>query len=228
MKLLKNRLPLREKTHPRGSAGYSLIEIIVALGMSATLGIAATAVVAWTVNVSARTQANTILSAQSEKVLNKFESSLRDSDQIISVSSTQIVYTFQRLSNCELHTYVFSTVGGVTTLTHITRIAILPAGNYCSNIATALLAGSVGAQTTIVEGTNLDPSSGFNYFSADAQRTYVSGEVGYDPTTVLPLCMIGSVTMNIVTNTQTLNNGTALKTETVTAGIRANQFGLTC
>jgi prepilin-type N-terminal cleavage/methylation domain-containing protein len=208
--------------------GFSLIEMVVALSLSTILGISVTSIVVWTVNLTARSQANAIISGQSEKVLTGFETTVRDSDQIISATRTQLVYIFQRLNFCEEHTYTFVTVSGVTSLTHIVRSAALTAGNYCSDITPTLLAGTVGTQTTKLEATNLDATSGFTYYSAEGQRTFVSGETDYSLSTVVPPCLLGSVTMTLITATQNNDRSSAAKTETVTAGIRTNTFGLTC
>ena len=228
MLLSKVKSSLAKKKFTRGDSGYSMVEIIVAVSMSATLGIAASAVVMWGLNVSARTQANISLSAQTERILGKFEASLRDSDVIVSATATQIVYTFQRNNNCELHTYAFSTTNGITSLTHTVRAGTLSTGNYCSNIQASLVAGTTGNLSSVVEATNLGSTSGFNYWSSDGQRSLMSGEAGYDPTTALAVCRIGAVTINIVTANQKFDRTTTAKTETLTTGIRANNYGLTC
>jgi len=212
----------------KGNSGYSLVEIIVAMSMSATLGIAASAVVIWGINISARTQANISLSAQTEIILNNFESTLRDSDTITSAMGTQMSYTFQRNNNCELHTYAFSTTNGVTSLIHTVRAGTLPNGNYCSDIQASLVAGTTGNQTSQTEANNLGATSGFNYWSSDGQRSLLSGETGYDVTKAIALCRIGAVTINLITSPQKLDKSSTSKTETITTDVRANNYGLTC
>ena len=202
--------------------------MVVAVGMSSVLGLAASGVVMWTINIGARAQVNMIQSAQSQQILNNFENTVRDSDSITNATATSLSYIFQRFGNCEYHTYTFSTTSGVTSLVHTVRAATLTAGQYCLNVRTALVAGTIGSLTTTTEATNLDVSSGFNYFSADGKRSLRSGETGYDATAVLPLCQMGSVAINLVTATQNNARATVLKTETTTAGIRQNSFALTC
>ena len=223
---------VRTKAHQlrksRKNSGFSLIELVVALMMSSVLGLAATGVVIWTINIAARTQANQVQSAQSAQILSNFENTVRDSDSIVSATATTFSYIFQRFGSCEYHTYTFVTSGSTFNLSHTVQAVTLSAGQLCLNATSGLIAGTIGSSTTSTDAVSLDPTSGFQYFSLDGQRSYRSGEIGYVASSALAVCQIGSATINLVTSQQNIARASVAKTETVTAGIRANSFGLTC
>lgn len=217
------------QTSKRGRcSGFSMIELVVALMMSSVLGLAAVGIVIWTINIAARTQANQVQSAQSAQILSNFENTVRDSDSIVNATATSFSYIFQRFSNCEYHTYTFVTAGSTVNLSHTVDAVALSPGQYCLNVSAGLIAGTIGSVTSSTDATGLDPASAFQYFSLDGQRSYRSGEAGYNASAVISLCQIGSVTMNLVTSQQNIARASIAKTETVTAGVRSNSFGLTC
>lgn len=230
MLLKKNKFSLARRWASQRESGYSIVEVVVAISMSATLGLAASATIMWGLNVGAKTQANISLSSKTARILDKFEASVKDSDAIISATGTQVKYTFQRGVNCELHTYNFDTSNGRTSLIHTVRSAALRGGNYCSNVQAALVAGTIGNQTSLTEVDNLGSASGFNYFSADGKRSLMPGEPGYDASTALALCRIGSITIVIYNKEQLLSQASSArnKAESLTTGLRSNNYGLTC
>lgn len=223
---------VRTKVHQlrksRGNSGFSMVELVFALAMSAVLGLVAAGIVIWTINIAARTQANQVQSAQSAQILSNFENTVRDSDSIVSATANTFSYIFQRFGNCEYHTYTFVTSGSTLNLSHTVQAVTLSAGQLCLNVTSGLIAGTIGSSTNSTDATNLDPTSGFQYFSLDGQRSYRSGETLYVASSALAVCQIGSATMNLVTSQQNIARASVAKTETVTAGIRANSFGLTC
>lgn len=229
----KTFVPIALPHHRRrtaSDAGFTLIEVLVAMSMSLIIGMSVVTIVIASMNILGVSQAVSVADAKTQAVLNSFGTTVREADSIKSVSKDSLVVNYRTENRCERHTWTFTgdpEHAGRMQLSHTILALTLPGTLVCAAVDPSLSSGTIAPQTSRVEITNLGAGSRFTYFDSASKKTSVLGDEGFNATQALPLCQIASV--SILLQTPNIRAGGSYTNDQITqVAVRNNARGLSC
>jgi prepilin-type N-terminal cleavage/methylation domain-containing protein len=215
----------------RSDAGFTLIEVLMVVAMSALLGIAITASIMGSMTFFSQVQVNAVQSAKNAKVFTELEQKIRGMDTLQSATSSSLGFIYRDTSTCQYHVYTLETDtnhNGRLRLRHTITSESVSGLLTCDSVSAALTGGTITPQVDRVEASDLGSTSAFKYNDGGGQTTFRLGDLGYNAATVLPLCQIAGVNLTLYTRFTTRNSTEPDLVENVTVSILNNVRGLNC
>jgi prepilin-type N-terminal cleavage/methylation domain-containing protein len=204
--------------------GFTMIEVIAAAAITATLAAAVMLVVTGSLRFLASSELVTGSQTKAQYVLSQFAGDAREG-LLETATTTTMTFTTRGKGQCDRHTYTLEADASDATrrqLTHTVSSASVPYGASCAVLTTFPI--NVSNTATTVRVADLDSTSTFRYFDlagnelSDATMTSLGADL---------ICAIGgaelALDLRVVTQDKTITS-----TETGFAAMRNTARGLTC
>lgn len=207
-------------------SGFSLAEVMVALGVSVVLGGIVFAIVATTVTISASTETRAATQTALTSKLTDITAVIDTSETVDTATRNVLIVESRTLNRCYRHEYRFApdiANQGKLELSYLRSGVGIDPTSDCSLVKDQLDAGT-GTYEFVGVVNNLHPESRFTYFDLTGQRSHRPGEDMYAPSAAVHACFLGRVEISLVKSMET-SRGSQNLTNTGTALFAGNAKG---
>jgi type II secretory pathway pseudopilin PulG len=221
-----------QNTHRRFSQqqGFTIIELVAALAITALLGIAIVSVIIGVLESNGKTQINAATTVRAQHVLTAFETDIKQAEEIVAADKHSVMFFYRADNRCELHLYKFipdDQTENKLALFHTIRSGFVPGTVDCSTLKTNILTSDTPALTEQVELRNIGLNSRFYYFAENGDFAPRPGDPEFRLVDQISPCRISAVQM-VLQTTAIAGDSTVLNENTIKTSVQSGAKGVAC
>lgn len=211
-------------------SGFTIIELVAALAITALLGIAVVTVIIGVLETNGKTQINAATTVKAQHVLIAFERNAKQAEELISASKQGMQFFYRADNRCELHTYQFvpdPENARKLALFHSIRSGFVPGTVDCSMLKDNILTSGEGAVTNRVELSSLGTNSRFVYYAENGDVAPRPGYAEFQINDQVASCKIAAVEI-ILETTSIAGDSTYINEDSIKTSIQSGAKGVAC
>lgn len=221
----------KQRARLREEHGFTLIESLLVVAMSALLGTAIVGTVMASLNVMSQVELNAADGGKNQKAYTDFAWHARNMDRLAAATSTAAAFTYRALNSCQMHVYSLESdprhVNRVQLRHQITSVDLTGLSS-CDSVYNLLISGTVSPQVDRIEANDLNPQSSFAWLNTAGGTEPRPGNATYDSGHTIPTCQLSAVSMTLYTHYYSKDTQVPDQPENVTVALLANARGTTC
>lgn len=223
--MLKKRL-----RHHGQEQGFTIVELVAALAITALLGIAIISVIIGVLESTGKTQINAAMTVRAQHVLTSFETDIKQAEEIVAADRHSLMFFYRANNRCELHLYKFvpdDETENKLALFHSVRSGFVPGTVDCSTLKTNILTSDTPALTEQVELKNLGLGSRFYYFAENGDFAPRPGDPEFRLADQISPCRVSAVQI-VMETTAIAGDTTVLNENTMKSSVQSGAKGVAC
>jgi len=214
----------------KSESGFTMIELVAALSITALLGIAIVTVIIGVLETNGKTQINAATTVKAQHVLTSFETDIKQAEEILAADKHSVIFFYRADNRCELHKYQFvpdAETENKLALFHTIKSGFVPGTVDCATLKDNILTSDSTALTEQTEIRNLSPDSRLYYFSETGDFAPRPGDPEFRLDDQIAPCKLSAVQLVLFT-TAIAGDSTYQNENTIKTSIQSGAKGVAC